>query len=157
MTLYEDYETDISFTYLEKIVAILEGPVCIIGGWAVYFTVNEQFKKEHGRNYLGSKDIALGFYIDNNLDKAELKNTEFGRSIALLEGFGFQPLGFRFYKDIAIDTREDLTPEPSRDTPIHNIFKIYVDPIVSDIHPAFKEIFGFIPIDEPLISHIFQD
>jgi len=157
MTLYEEYETDTSFRYLKEIVKILEKPVCIIGGWAVYFTVNEHFKKEHGRNYLGSKDIDLGFYIDKNLDKEELKNTEFGRSMALLEELGFQPLGFRLYKDINVDTGEDLTPEQSRKTLSHNIFKIYVDPIVGDIPPAFKEIFGFTPIDEPLISLVFQD
>lgn len=157
MALYQQFEADISFKYLEKIVAILEKPICIIGGWAVYFTVNEQFKKEHGRNYLGSRDIDLGFYIDKNLDKNELKNTEFGRALALLKELGFQPLGFRFYKDIAFDTGEDLTPEQSRETPIHNIFKIYVDPIVNDIHPAFEEIFGFTPLDEPLLSPVFQD
>jgi hypothetical protein len=157
MTLYQEFETDISFRYLEKIVAILERPICIIGGWAVYFTVNEHFKKEHGRNYLGSKDIDLGFYIDKNLDKTELKNTDFGRSMAILEELGFQPLGFRLYKDINVDTGEDLTPEQSRKTLSHNIFKIYVDPIVSDIPLAFKEIFGFTPIDEPLISLVFQD
>jgi hypothetical protein len=157
MTLYEEFETDISFRYLEKIVAILERPICIIGGWAVYFTVNEHFKKEHGRNYLGSKDVDLGFYIDKNLDKEELKNTEFSRSMALLEGLGFQPLGFRFYKDINVDTGEDLTPEQSRKTLSHDIFKIYVDLIVNEIHPAFKEIFGFTPIDESLISPVFQD
>jgi hypothetical protein len=141
MTLYEDYEIDTSFRYLKEIVAILEKPVCIIGGWAVYFTVNKHFKKEHGRNYLGSRDIDVGFYIDKDLDKEELKTTGFGRALAGLNELGFQPLGFRFYRDIKVDTGEDLTPEQSRETPIHNIFKIYVDPIVNDIHPDFEEIF----------------
>ncbi|HUV79856.1 MAG TPA: hypothetical protein VMW40_03385 [Candidatus Bathyarchaeia archaeon] len=127
MTLYEDYETETSFRYLKEIVAILEKPVCIIGGGAVYFTVNEHFKKEHGRNYLGSRDVDVGFYIDKDLDKEELKTTEFGRALARLSECGFQPLGFRFYKDINIDTGEDLTLEQSRETPIHNIFKIYID------------------------------
>ena len=99
----------------------------------------------------------MGFYIDKNLDKDELKNTGFGRSIALLKELGFQPLGFRLYKDINVDTGEDLTPEQSRETPIHNIFKIYVDPIVNDIHPALEGIFGFTPIDEPLLSPVSQD
>jgi hypothetical protein len=63
MTLYEEFETDTSFRYLKEIVKIFEKTVCIIGGWAVYFTVNEHFKKEHGRNYLGSRDIDLVFTL----------------------------------------------------------------------------------------------
>jgi hypothetical protein len=157
MTLYEKYETDTSFRHLKEIVAILEKPVCIIGGWAVYFTVNDHFKKEHGRNYLGSRDIDVGFYIDRNLDKEELKTTEFGRALARLTELGFQPLGFRFYKDINIDTGEALTSKQSRETLIHNIFKIYIDPIVNDIHPDFEEVFGFTPIDEPFLSPVFND
>ena len=40
MPLYAKYETDTSFDYLEKIIKILEEPICILGGWAVYLTVN---------------------------------------------------------------------------------------------------------------------
>ena len=36
--------------------------------------------------------------------------------MAILEELGFQPLGFRFYKDINVDTGEDLTPEQLRST-----------------------------------------
>ena len=49
--------------------------------------------------------IVVSYYLNT------FKNTEFGRSMALLEGLGFQPLGFRLYKDINVDTGEDLTPE----------------------------------------------
>ena len=157
MALYDDFETDISFKYLEKIVKNLESPLCILGGWAVYFTVNEHFEKEWGRKYIGSKDIDLGFYIEKDLERDKLINTEFGRSITRLKELGFQPLGFRFFKDIKRETGEDLTLEQSRKTLLYNIFQIYVDPIVNNIHPSFKEIFGFKPIDEPLLSLVFQD
>ena len=61
MTLYSIFETETSFTYLQEIVKILKEPICILGGWAVYFTVNNAFKEDQGRNYLGSRDIDLGF------------------------------------------------------------------------------------------------
>jgi len=32
MALYAKYETDTSFDYLEKIIDILDEPICILGG-----------------------------------------------------------------------------------------------------------------------------
>lgn len=157
MPLYQKFETDISFEYLQEVVKNLEEPVCILGGWAVYFTVNENFRKGQGRNYLGSKDIDIGFYLDKNLDENGLKSTAFGKSIALLECTGFKPLGFRYYKEINIETRKELMDEESAKIPSYNIFQIYVDPIVNNLHPSLQKIFGFVPIDEPLLSLVFED
>ena len=109
MALYSSFETEISYDYLQKVVEILEEPICILGGWAVYLTVNNNFQKEQGRNYLGSRDVDLGFNINKSLDKGELGNTAIGKSIDLLEAEGFKPLGFRYYKDINAETREELT------------------------------------------------
>ena len=50
----------------------------------------------------------------------------------------------------------ELTKEQYIRTPTHDIFQIYVDPIVNEIHPAFKKIFGFVPIDESLLSYVFK-
>lgn len=158
MTLYEPYETDNSFKWLKTIVDNLDTPVCIIGGWAVYFTVNKHFEIDQGRSYIGSKDLDFGFYLEKTLPKAELKNTPFGKFIEILSTkLEFLPQGFRFYKDINIDTGEILTPTVSKATLIHNMFKLYVDPIVNVIHPNFEEIFGFKPLDEPLLSIPYTD
>jgi len=157
MTLYQKFETDTSYEYLQKIVDILEEPICILGGWAVYFTVNTKYKEETGANYLGSKDIDIGFHIDEKLNKHKLKDTAIGKSIKSLEDHGFIPQGFRYYKDINIETGKELTFEESKKEQTHNIFKIYVDLLVDKIHPSFKETFGFIPADEPLLSHVFLD
>ena len=48
MKLYPNYETEISFKYLKEVVNILDEPICILGGWAVYFTVNEKIKADRG-------------------------------------------------------------------------------------------------------------
>jgi hypothetical protein len=85
MGLYSDFETETSYVYLHKIVSILNEPICILGGWAVYFTVNTAFQKDQGRNYLGSRDIDLGFYLSKDLTKHQLKNSTIGTALSLLE------------------------------------------------------------------------
>lgn len=157
MKLYPNYETEISFKYLKEVVNILDEPICILGGWAVYFTVNEKIKEDRGMGYLGSKDIDLGFNIDKTITDKTLKKTPIAKTIKLLEQNGFKPLSFRYYKDIGIETGEELTREQSAITPIHDIFQIYIDLIVDEIHPKFKKTFGLDPIDEPLLKHIFEE
>jgi len=157
MVLYNAIETDTSYKYLQQIVNILDDPICILGGWAVYLTVNSNFKKAEGRNYLGSKDIDLGFHIDGSLDKSQLKNTAMAKSLEKIEKDGFKPQSFRYYKEIHYETGKELTPEEIKTTPSHDIFPMYIDPIVDNIHPAFKEIFGFNPADESLLMPVFQN
>jgi hypothetical protein len=79
MALYAKYETDTSFDYLEKIIDILDEPICILGGWAVYLTVNKKFKEDLGPDYLGSRDIDLDlnpkdFVIIKRSNMEQIKN-----------------------------------------------------------------------------------
>jgi len=157
MALYSTIETDTAYKYLQQIVNILDEPICILGGWAVYLTINNNFKKAEGRNYLGSKDIDLGFHIDRLLDKSKLKHTEMAKSLEKIEKDGFKPQSFRYYKEIHYETGKELTQEETKTTPPHNIFTMYIDPMVDTIHPAFKEVFGFTPADESLLIPVFKE
>ena len=157
MALYSKFETETSYKYLQQILNILDEPICLLGGWAVYLTVNDNFQKDKGRNYLGSIDIDVGFHINKNLDKAQLKNTAIARSLLLFKKEGFKPIGFRYYKEIHYETGKELTPKEAKRTPTHNIFTMYVDPIVDEIHPSFHEVFGFTPADEQLLTPVFKD
>ena len=156
MVIYSAIETDTSYNYLQQIIKILDEPICILGGWAVYLTVNTNFKKAEGRNYLGSKDIDLGFHIDEPLDKNQLKHTVMAKSLEKIRKDGFKPQSFRYYKEIHYETGKELTSEEIKTTPPHNIFTMFIDPMVDVIHPAFKEIFGFVPADESLLKPVFQ-
>ena len=100
MVLYSTIETDTSYKYLQQIVKILDEPICILGGWAVYLTVNSNFYESEGRNYLGSKDIDLGFHIDKSLNKSELKDIAMAKSLEKIDKDGFKPQSFRYYKEI---------------------------------------------------------
>jgi len=85
----------------------------------VYLTVTENFKREHGRDYLGSRDIDLGFHLEKNWNKADLENSDFALVIKTLGEMGFEPLGFRFVKHFRIDTYEELKSEDAKNIPLH--------------------------------------
>ena len=70
-------------------------PLCLLGSWAVYLTVNENYRKDKGRSYQGSKDIDLGFHFSKNESEESLINSAFNQSIKALERIGFYPVGFR--------------------------------------------------------------
>ncbi|MEK6974445.1 MAG: hypothetical protein AABW41_04390 [Nanoarchaeota archaeon] len=62
--MYEKFETEISYEYISRLKKELRKPLVILGGWAIYFLVNEEFNRSEGRNYLGSKDLDLGYHLD---------------------------------------------------------------------------------------------
>ena len=70
---------------------------------------------------------------------------------------GFKSVSFRLVKDFDIDTGKELTPEESAKLPLYQIFQLYIDPIVDCINPEIKNLLGFVPIDEPLLSLVFQE
>src|SRR3989338_5219617 len=117
--MYKDIETETSYRYLKAVISRLKEPLCILGGWAVFFTVSKEFEKEMKRMYLGSRDIDLGF------ESAE----SFKASAAILENeLNFKAISFRYAKAIHAETGKDLTEEAAKALPQHMIFRMYVDP-----------------------------
>jgi hypothetical protein len=86
-----------------------------------------------------------------------LKKSEFTTAIKAIENMGFRSTSFRLVKDFDLDTGKELTLEESAKLPLYKIFQLYIDPVVDYIHPKIKELLGFVPIDEPLLSLVFQD
>ena len=63
--MYDILETDLSFEYMKKLIGLCkELDFAIIGGWAIYFHVNEEYRKAFGIDYLKSRDIDV--FIDSN-------------------------------------------------------------------------------------------
>ena len=155
--LYEPNEIKISETQLEKIFKQLESPICLMGGWATYYLVNKNFEKYNGRRYIGSRDIDIGFHIDKDWTKQQLEKSKFITSIRAIEKMGFRSISFRLAKDFDLDTGRELTEEESARTPLYRIFRLFIDPVVDHIHPKIKDILGFVPIDEPFLSNVFQE
>ncbi len=155
--LYEDYETEISKNNLGAVFSKVTKPVCLLGGWAIYFTVNANYRKEKGRDYHGSKDIDLGFHFSKNETKESLKTSAFNQSIQALEEIGFYSISFRLVQHYHRETKHALTPEQAKKTPQYDLFDLYVDPIVDNIPDNIKDVLGVQPIDETLLGMIFEE
>src|SRR3989338_7114339 len=146
--MYKDIEIDTSYKYLEIVISQLKEPICILGGWAVFFTVNNNYKTQKGRVYLGSRDIDIGF---NTVES-------FKQTTAILENqFKFRFISFRYYKNIHAETGIVLSDKDAASMPQYMFFPMYVDPIMSYYSNDLKTNLGFTPIDETLLKHIFED
>lgn len=153
--MYEKREIEISKRYLQEVITALRDPVVILGGWATFFLVKDRYRETTGRTYIGSRDIDIGFHIE---DKADLTDSHFAHSYYILtERLGFRPLAFRLFKEIHIDTGEGLSSDKAKNLPSHLIFPIYVDMVVDFISSGFREHFGFTPVDEPLLTSVFNN
>lgn len=150
--MYEPGEIELSRRFLKEILQALEEPMVILGGWAVYYTINERYKETAGREYIGSRDIDFGFEIS----EGDLDKTAFARSYEILtESLGFRPLSFRLFSEFNLETMEVMDSEKAKKIPSHQILRLYIDLVVDRITPDFVDHFNFTPIDEPLLKHVF--
>lgn len=105
---------------------------------------------------MGSRDIDLGFHVSKDWSDSELRNSPLAGAIDGLSNAGFVPISFRLVKYFHTETRKELTEEEARTTNLPFVFDLYVDPIVDSIHSRLQEVLGFVPLDEPLLSHAFD-
>jgi len=146
--MYKDIETETSYKYLKIVISELKEPICILGGWAVFFTANKNYQKQALRVYIGSKDIDIGFNSASS----------FKRATSILENrLKFKFVSFRYYTNIHAETGKDLSDEEVKSMPQHMYFQIYVDPIMSHANSKLESVLGFMPIDEPLLKPVFED
>ena len=156
--LYEKVESESAFGALNHIVTRLPEPFLLLGGWAVYVTVNDSYQDEHGSQYLGSRDIDVCFHIDPNVDESELRDSTFAKAIAIIQEIGYLPHGScRYCKMMRRENRKTVTECDARKIPIHELFYLYVDMMVDNIHPMQKKVFGFNVLDEPTLGRVFDE
>lgn len=118
--MYDPIETDLS---LKELAAIFREcskgiPVCVIGGWAAYLYVNENYKRAFGQDYMGSRDIDIFF----DPEKAE----EFSRVIAK-RGFTKNGFYFRYEKIYDRESKAFITQEQAKQKPVFNLLYIFLD------------------------------
>ena len=155
--LYEDYETAISRGNLAAVLGVAGERVCLLGGWAVYLVVNPKYKQAHGKNYHGSKDIDLGFHFSRNESPESIRRSALARSIGELERIGFYETGSRMVMQYHRESRRRLSEEESKKIPLHNLFSMYVDPIVDNVPEGISDVLGFVPLDEKMLKTVFED
>lgn len=155
--MYEDYETKISHDNLAKVIAALPSPVCLVGGWAVYYTVNNNYIVDTGTEYQGSKDIDIGFHIEGDETNELLGESDLAKAVESLKEIGFRIIGMRLFKDYHRETHLLLSEAKAKKTPSYNIFQLYVDILVDNSSNGLKEVTGLTPIDEKLLTHVFKE
>lgn len=155
---YVDEITDISEQELRPLCQTVVPPACLLGRWAVHFHVNDGFRSEYGREYIGSRDVDLGFHVDPDWDHDALVAAPVGKSVDRVMEAGYIPLSFRFVRHFNRETGETLTAEEAQSLPSHQVFNLYLDMIPdTDDLDAFHEAFGFRPPAELLLGDVFTD
>jgi len=155
--MYIEQEIDLSKKYLKILFSGCSKEVLLLGGWAVYLNVNDNYYKDNGANYIGSKDIDVGFHIDMNWNDEKLQKSPISKWISKLKKLEFEAVSFRTVKYFDYDTLEELSIKEAKKKLDWETLKLYVDLIVDQIPPIFKNIFGFVPIDEHLLKLSFKD
>ena len=132
-------------------------PLVLLGGWGVYFLVNESFKEIHGSSYLGSRDVDIGFHIDPSMSVDELKRSPFSLALDIIEEIGYMPMGTsRYYKIVHSSSGRWLDEKEACKYPSFDLFHLYLDPIVDNLHPAHGDVFKIKPIDDPILALAFN-
>ncbi len=147
----------ISEQELEKVLEVIEPPAALIGGWAVHMHVNDGFKAETERNYIGSRDIDLGVRVDPSWKPSELKEKAIGRSLGGIEGLDYIKSRFGFEINFNRETMTRLTEGEVKELPMHQIFTVSIDILPDNQNlKNFERAFGFHPPAEPLLNHVFE-
>jgi len=156
--LYDTQETRIALEALGALSAALPEPFVVLGGWAVYLTVLESYRREHGAPYLGSRDVDVGFHVDPAMSVDALRTSTFSKAIEIVRGLGYVPIGsFRYCKFIHKGTGEVLTEEQAKSVSMIDLFYVYVDMMVDRIHPQHDRVFKVKALDEPVLGRVFDE
>jgi len=155
---YVPQVTALSEQELQAVFEAAEPPVCLLGGWAVHLHVNPGFHSEHGREYIGSRDIDIGVHIDTGWSGEELPGTPVGTSISAIEGLGYTKSRFGFVQNFLRDSQERISESEASEYGMHEVFQVYVDVIPDTAElDEFREVFGFKPPAESLLAPVFED
>ena len=117
--MYDPVETEFSYQYLgklgEKLAKVEWG---LIGGWAVYFHVRQNYQRAFGEDYLKSRDIDV--FIDSR------NQQEFLQKISEL-GFTASAYNFRYELIYEREEKKIITPLEARKKPIFHLIYLFLD------------------------------
>jgi hypothetical protein len=129
---------------------LIDFDICVCGGWAVYFIVNDYFKEQKDTNYLGSQDIDIGFFLKPMMGKRELESTNLFKMLNILEKNEFEPSMFGYKKEVPFENTDLLKDE-------EKLFTLYVDIIVNSYPQSYQDIHKNSFFEVPLIETIYND
>jgi len=114
--MYDILETDLSFEYLKKISRIKN--TILIGGWATYFYVNENYRKAFGLEYIKSRDIDIF-----------IKSIYLSKFIKEIKKLGFTPSPYFFRYELIYNRNKNkiVTEKEARKQPIYDLVYVFLD------------------------------
>lgn len=117
--MYDPLETDISYKYMIKLnekAAALNWAV--IGGWAVFLHVNDEYQKAFGREYLKSRDIDI--FISSKNEEIFYKT---------IKALGFEESSYSFRYELIYDREEKgiIPHENAKSKHVFNLIYIFLD------------------------------
>ncbi len=114
--MYDILETDLSFEYLKKIFKI-KNPI-LIGGWATYIYVNENYRKAFGLDYLKSRDVDIF-----------IKFRYLNEFIKEIKKLGFIPSAYFFRYELIYNRNKNkiVTEKEAKGQPIYDLIYIFLD------------------------------
>jgi hypothetical protein len=154
--MYSDYQTEISKDCLKTIISKISQPPCLLGGWAVFLFLNDKFQTSKGREYLGSRDIDLGFHLNPDWSSEEYNMSELRQTIASITSMGFESVSFRFVKHFS-ENGNELTREQARKFPKYEMFDLYIDLMVDTDDKRRVKLVGFPIAEELLLKEVFEN
>lgn len=155
---YVPQVTELSEQELQTVFEAASPPVCLLGGWAVHLHVNPGFQREHGREYIGSRDIDIGVHIDPDWKPNRFSEKPVSKSIEEIQGLGYTKSRFGFVQNFLRDTQERITEEEAKNYGMHEVFQVYIDVIPDTTElEVFHEKSGFKPPAEPLLRPVFSE
>ena len=144
---------------LQRLLDVAAPPVCLLGGWAVHLHVTDAFQAEHGRDYIGSRDIDLGVHVESSWGDDTLQSKPVATTLDAIESeLTYNRGRFGFYQYFHRTTKNGLTDDEASEYPQHEIFRVDIDVLPSTEElDAFEATFGFRPPAEPLLDAVFAD
>ena len=114
--MYDILETNLSLEYLKKISKIKN--TILIGGWAAYFYVNDNYRKAFGLDYLKSRDIDLF-----------IKSRYLNEFIKEIKKLGFIPSSYFFRYELIYNRNKNkiVTEKEAKEQPIYDLVYIFLD------------------------------
>lgn len=155
---YVPQVTELSERELHAVFDAAQPPVCLLGGWAVHLHVTPGFHAEHGREYIGSRDIDIGVHVDANWTGDDLPETSIGDTISAIEDLGYTKSRFGFVQNFLRDSQDRISEAEANEYSMHEVFQVYVDVIPDTTElDRFRDVFGFKPPAEPLLAPVFKE
>gem|GEM_PF-1328522 len=115
---------NISFSELKRVWRSLgRFKLIVVGGWAAHLLINEAFRRERKREYIGSKDIEVAV-LSSDLPEA----------FRAAERLGFFPLSFRYCRIYSRSKKRFIGEREAKEYPLHDLFYLFLD-FITDRKP----------------------